>query len=63
MSIPMFTLCREKLAVRGGHLRDGGFTRSSSLTGAVPRMTQSGRPKGYRESRWPVSLRQMLAIA
>src|SRR5688572_30551215 len=42
MSIPMLMLWREKLAVRGGHCRDGGFNFSSSLMGAVPRMTQSG---------------------
>src|SRR6187200_2206598 len=40
--MPMLMLCREKLAVRGGHCRDGGFNFRSSLIGAVPRMTHSG---------------------
>src|SRR5687768_816721 len=44
MSMPMLMLWREKLAVRGGHFRDSGFIFSSSLIGAVPRMTQRGSP-------------------
>src|SRR4026209_248950 len=42
MSMPMWMLWREKLAVRGGHFRDAGFIFRRSLIGAVPRMTQSG---------------------
>jgi hypothetical protein len=42
MSMPMLMLCREKLAVRGGHFRDTGFIFRSSLIGAVPRITQRG---------------------
>ena len=42
MSMPMLMLCREKLASRTGHVRDGGMSLSSSLTGSVPRMTQAG---------------------
>ncbi len=42
MSMPMLMLCREKVAVRAGHVRDGGISFSSSLTGSVPRMTQAG---------------------
>src|SRR5687767_12577387 len=42
MSMPMLMLCREKVASRTGHVRDGGMSLSSSLTGSVPRMTQAG---------------------
>src|SRR5689334_6016546 len=42
MSIPRLMLCREKVASRGGHLRDGGFIFSSSVIGAVPRITHRG---------------------
>src|SRR6476469_9947336 len=44
MSIPRLTLCREKLAVFGGHVRDGGSSLSRSATLAVPRITQAGSP-------------------
>src|SRR4029453_6758231 len=44
MSMPMLMLCREKVAVRGGHVREGGMSLSSSLTLAVPRITQAGSP-------------------
>src|SRR5262245_30736759 len=42
MSIPRLKLCREKLAVRGGHCFDAGMIFSSSLTGNVPRITHAG---------------------
>jgi hypothetical protein len=42
MSMPMLMLWREKLAVRGGHCFDAGISFSSSLTGAVPRITHAG---------------------
>src|SRR5687768_12424551 len=42
MSMLMLMLCREKLAPRTGHVREGGMSLSSSLTGSVPRMTQAG---------------------
>jgi hypothetical protein len=40
--MPMLILCREKLAVRAGHVRDRGISFSNSLTGAVPRITHAG---------------------
>src|SRR5687768_11469529 len=44
ISMPILTLCREKLAVVGGHVRVGGSSLTSSLSGSTPRMTQAGSP-------------------
>src|SRR5688500_18866540 len=44
MSMPMLLLCREKLAVVGGHRRDGGSSLTSSLSVITPRMTHAGSP-------------------
>src|SRR3954451_49462 len=42
MSMPKLMLCREKLAWRTAHVSEGGISLRSSLTGAVPRITQAG---------------------
>ena len=42
ISIPMWVLCLEKLAVRGGHFRVGGMSLTSSASGSTPRMTHAG---------------------
>src|SRR5688572_3404800 len=40
--MPMLMLCREKVAVVGGHVRDRGSSLTSSLNGNTPRMTHAG---------------------
>src|SRR5687768_10579958 len=40
--MPMWVLCLEKLAVRGGHFRVGGISLTSSARDSTPRMTQAG---------------------
>src|SRR6188474_3324261 len=42
VSIPMLTLCLEKLAVRGGHVRVGGRSLTSSASGMTPRTMHAG---------------------
>src|SRR5688572_20627441 len=40
--MPMLMLCREKVAVVGGHVRDRGSSLTSSLNGSTPRITHAG---------------------
>src|SRR5687767_15667085 len=40
--MPMLMLCREKVAVVGGHVRDRGSSLTSSVNGSTPRMTHAG---------------------
>src|SRR5687768_6106065 len=40
--MPMLMLCREKVAVVGGHVRERGSSLTSSLSASTPRMTHAG---------------------